>query len=336
VRARSGRVATVLLLALSSAASAQQPGAGDAGGGGVHEDPGPPGFPPRPQLRREVDPDEVPELEGMLDLEELESWIVLREDSAVPQPLLRLQLGSVFWIDVQSQLRADRGGREGTRLIDLEGEQGLTASGVSPWIELSLGRNIRGGADLLHLVRHGPPTVQRREVVFDGATLARPGDAIDAHLEVLTASGFVEWDPLYGRTYRFGLLGGARYFALSARLSGLRRSAPFEPQKVTRRVRDELLSPFFGGFVELTPFEYLTVSARVQFMNWSWSNVGLKDARYLDFRLGAQVHVVPELLSLGVEFRYLVIRAAGTDDDDRRLEAAMAASGVALTAALTF
>lgn len=329
---RRAAVAAALLLAALAvpAARAQDEPRPDA----ADEDPGTPGFPPRPSLPEELPPEDVGELEDLLDLEELESWIVLREEAALPQPLLRLQLGTIFWVDVQSQLRADNGGVPGSRLEDLEGEQGLRASGVSPWLELSLGRDIRGGADVLHLLRHGGPTVQDDDVVFDGVTLARKGDVVDARFEVLTASGFIEWDPLYGRTYRFGMLGGARYFQLSARLKGIR--GVLRPVEVRRTRRGELISPFFGGFVELTPFDYLSVSARVQFMNWSWHTVGLKDARYLDFRLAANIHVVPEVLSVGMEFRYLVVRAAASDEDDRRLEAGMAGSGVGLSLSFAF
>ena len=78
------------------------------------------------------------------------------------------------------------------------------------------------------------------------------------------------------------------------------------------------------------------MSARIQFMNWSWSAVDLKDARYLDFRLGALVHLVPEVFSVGLEYRYFVVRATGSADEDRRLEAAMAGSGVGLTLSFTF
>jgi hypothetical protein len=291
---------------------------------------------PRPQLPPDTpSPDEeVPELEDELDLEELERWITLESEPTAPPPLVRAQVGSVFWVDVQSEIRTGRGGVPGTQLLDLENEQGLTASGVSPWIELSIGRNVRGGADLLHLDRNGTPERQERSVVFDGVTLANPGDLIEARFELLTTAGFVEWDPLFGKTYRFGLLGGVRYFRLESVLRGI-RPAGTPPVRTLRR-RDELVSPFLGGFVELTPFDYLTVSARVQFMNWSWNAVGLKDARYLEFRLGGIVHVVPGLLGVGAEFRYLVVRAESGSDRERSFEGGMAASGFALTLTLAF
>ncbi|MCO5169625.1 MAG: hypothetical protein M9894_25065 [Planctomycetes bacterium] len=286
----------------------------------------PEGFPQRPEL-----PDDLGELDSF---EEFERWITLRDEAASPPPLLRLQLGPVFWVDIQSEIRADRRGLRGTPLRELERRQGLIASGVSPWVELSIGRDIRGGADVLHLVREGKLYHQDEPVLFDGVDLARPGDLVRSRFELFTASGFVEWDPLYGRTYRFGLLGGARYFRFQGAFEAVRRG--LDPATLTVRRRGELISPFFGGFVELTPFEYLTVSSRVQFMNWSWKDVGLKSARYLEFRLGATIHIIPEVLGFGAEFRYLVVRAESSRDADRQLEAGTAASGVALTVTLTF
>lgn len=327
MRARTSWPAWVALAVALFAPAAR--GQGSDGGGA---DP----IRPRPQLPPDEPPpaEEIPELDDELDLEELERWITLESEPAAPPPLVRAQVGAVFWVDVQSEIQAGRDGVPGTQLLDLEGEQGLTASGVSPWIELSIGRNVRGGADLLYLDRGGSPARQEAPVVFDGVTLAGPGDLIDARFELFTTAGFVEWDPLFGKTYRFGLLGGVRYFRLESVLRGIRPAGT--PRVITKRRRDELVSPFFGGFVELTPFDYLTVSARVQFMNWSWNAAGLKDARYLEFRLGGIIHVVPGLLGLGAEFRYLVVRAESGSDRSRSFEGGIAASGFALTLTLAF
>lgn len=325
------RTGSALLLVVALLAATPALGQDDAPSAGAPTD-----FPRRPSLPSSNDAgDEPPELEDDLDFEELERWIVLREEAAPPPPLVRLQVGPVLWVDVQSEIRADAMGVRGTRLDDLEEQQGLTGSGASPWLELSIGSDLRGGADLLYLDRGGQPTVQDADVFFDGVHVARPGDVIDARFQMFTTSGYVEWDPLYGRTYRFGLIGGVRYFRLQASFTGARPG--LAPEVLTVRRTAELISPFFGGFVELTPFEYLTVSTRVQFMNWSWSDIGLKDARYLEFRLGGVVHVIPGILGIGADFRYFVIRAEGDDDDDdHRLEAGLAGSGVGLTLTLTF
>ena len=40
------------------------------------------------------------------------------------------------------------------------------------------------------------------------------------------------------------------------------------------RSRGELFTPFFGGHVELTPFPYLSVFTRIQFISWSWQQIG--------------------------------------------------------------
>lgn len=316
----AGPLALAAACALAPAARAQE----------ERTEPGrPEGFPQRPELPHDLD-----DLRDLDSFEELERWITLRDEAATPPPLVRLQLGPVFWVDIQSEIRADRRGIRGTRLTALERRQGLHSSGVSPWLELSVGRDIRGGVDVLHLHREGSSRRQEETILFDGVELARPGDLVIGRFELFTTSGFVEWDPLYGRTYRFGLLGGARYFRLQGSLRATRPG--LDPVGLTLRRRGELVSPFFGGFVELTPFDYLTVSSRVQFMNWSWSNAGLKNARYLEFRLGGTIHLIPDVLGVGAEFRYLVVRAESSRDADRQLEAGMAASGFALTLTLTF
>jgi hypothetical protein len=324
----------ILLPLLAAPAAAQEPEEAPP----PRDDSGTPGFPARPQLPDGDAPPEgeAPDLIDELDLDELEEWIVLREDTAPPPPLLRAQAGVVVWFDIRSRIRADDEGVRGTPLEDLETFQGLESSGVSPWLELSIGGDLRGGADFLYLLRGGEVERQDDEILFDGVRLARPGDLIESRFELVTTSGFIEWDPLYGRTYRFGMVGGARYFRLQGSLHAVRPGA--SPVDLTVRRRGELISPFFGGFVELTPFEYLSVAARVQFMNWSWRSVGLKEARYLEFRLGGTVHLVPGRLGAGIEFRYFVIRAEAREEggDPQRLEAGMAASGVAFTLTLSF
>jgi hypothetical protein len=299
-------------------------------------EPPPPGFPRRPTLPKPPPSTEAPpELEQDVDLEELEGWIALREEAVEPPPPVRASFAAIGWFDLRTRIRADRFGIEGSHLDALEADQGLPSGGASPWTEITIGRTIRGGFDFLQLARTGQFEHQASDVVFDGVRVARRGDVARASFEVLTTSGFVEWDPLYGRTYRFGLVGGARYFRLSGGLEGVR--AADSPTTISVRRQGELLSPFFGGFVELTPFPSLTVATRIQFMNWSWSALGLRDARYLEFRLGGTINIVPGVLGIGAEFRYLVVRAeAKQEEGGRRLEAGLAASGAALVVTLSF
>lgn len=276
------------------------------------------------------DPD--PNAEG-LSLEYLESWIVLEEEAAPEPPLVRLDVGFVAYIEVESSTRVDRRGITGTDMDDLEEEQGLDSSGVGPWIELSIGGKVRGGVEASFFSRGGDFEVQDEEIVFDGVQVAEPGDIVEARMDFLTLTGFVEWDALYGKTYRIGMLAGLRYFRLEQELTGVRSG--LRPTKITERVRGELISPFFGGLAELTPFPYLTVFTRVQFIIWSWDAVDLKESRYLQFRLGASLNPIPDVLSITSEFRFLVVRARSSGSG-RRYEGAISAVGLAITLGLRF
>lgn len=260
-------------------------------------------------------------------LEALESWIVLREEAAPAPRLLRVSAGVVVFLDVRSETQSDRG----TVLDDLEGEQGLPASGAAPWINLSIGGSVRGGFDAMYFARRGELDRQTEEVRFDNQTIARPGELAACDLTLFTCSGYVEWNPLHGSTYRLGLLGGLRYFDVEVELRGV-RADPIRPETHGRE-RGELISPYFGGHVELTPFPALSVAAHVQFMNWSWSAAGLKDARYLEFGLGAMVYVIPGRLGFGAELRYFFAQAETRidDDDGQQLEVGVSATGVAFT-----
>lgn len=282
-------------------------------------------------------PAQAQEKDRLKKFREWESWIVLEEEDSPEPPLLRLEVGLLAYFEVRTSLRADRHGVIGSELDDLEENQGLDAGGAAPWIEFSLGGKVRGGADGSWFVRGGDLELQTDQVVFDGIELARPGDYVRAEFEFLSLSGFVEWDALYGKTYRIGLLGGLRYFRMDFDMEGVR--ATLQPHSIKVRTRGELVSPFFGGLVELSPFPYLNVFTRVQFMSWSWEQVNLKDGRYFQFRLGFQINPVPGVVSVGLEYRFLRVRAVAATSNSgtgRRLEGAINANGLAFSVTLAF
>lgn len=269
-------------------------------------------------------------------LRALESWIVLEEETAPEPPLLRLEAGLMGFIESRSQLRADRAGVRGTDLTDLETQQGLQSGGLGPWLELSIGGKVRGGADLLRFVRGGSGFDQQDDPVdFDGRRVADAGDYLESSFKFLSVGAFVEWDVLYGRTYRIGLVGGLRYFRLDFDLRSLKVQRP-PYQTFHTRVRGELLSPFFGGLIELTPFSYLSVYTQVQFMNWSWDAVELSEARYFHFRLGARLNVIPEFFSIGLEYRFLILSAKPSQTNSRRLEGDLSANGLGVYVTVAF
>jgi hypothetical protein len=285
-----------------------------------------------------VQAQDSPEDDPAERLRALESWIVLEEETAPDAPLLRFDLGFVGVIETRSQIRADRGNVPGTRLDDLEQNQGMSPSGIGPWVELSLGSKIRGGVDAMEFSRRGRRFEQQDDAVdFNGVRMAEPGDYLRAHSSFLTLSGFVEWDLLFGRTYRIGFVGGMRYFRLDFELESIRFGAG-RPTTRTERVRGELISPVFGGLVELTPFPYLSVYTHAQFMNWSWERLGLEEARFFQLRLGARLNVIPDVLGIGFEYRFLSLRAepSARSTGGRRVEGAIVANGLSVVISVTF
>jgi hypothetical protein len=67
-------------------------------------------------------------------------------------------------------------------------------------------------------------------------------------------------------------------------------------------------------------------------MNWSWHSVGLKEARFFEFRLGAIFNVIPEVLSLNLEYRFMAIQAEANGGDD----GAIAANGLVVSVTFSF
>lgn len=263
-----------------------------------------------------------------------QDWVTVESDDAPEPPLLRLQVGLLASIDVKTEVKADKANLIGTRLNDLETDQGLASSGLAPWVELSLGGAIRAGADMTWLLRFGDFTRQTQAVVFDGRQLADPGEQLKSQTSYFDVGAFGEWDFLYGKNYRIGVVGGARYLRLDVELTGLRQR---EPILESAKIRGELLSPFFGGLVELSPFPYLSVCTQIQFMNWSWQQIGLKKTRYVRFRLGFTVRPT-SWLGFGAEYWFEVVKAEShaQDRSDSQFRGGLALNSVLLHVELAF
>ena len=314
------RAAPLLLLLLPALAPAQEPGRDEPPPAGRLESPpsiGQPGEVSPPA------PGDVP----------VDRWGT--EEEVPEPPLLRLHGGQIAWVDARTSIRSDRRGVIGTTLDDLEADQGLDSGGAAPWIEATIGRTFRAGFDATFFAREGDLVRQDDRVVLDGRVVAERGGYVRSRFSLLNLGALLEWDFLYDSSYRIGLTGGARYFAFDLRLKSV--PTPTSTAFQRTRTRGELISPFFGGLVELTPFPYLSVLARIEFMNWSWRSVGLREARYFSLRLGAAVHPIPGRVSVGLEFRFSRVRAEGRDDDGGdRVDGSIGTAGVALVGNFSF
>lgn len=264
-----------------------------------------------------------------------DEWITLDEEAARPPPWVQAEVGFVGWVEVRSQIRADRRGVAGTELRNLEDEQGLDSAGIGPAFRITVGQALRVGFKGDHLIRSGSLQQQQGEVVFDGTQIAAPGDYVRTRFEFLTLGTFASWSPIAGRDYRLTVLGGLQYFRFDLKLSGT--ASVRNGALVSERVRGELLSPVFGGQFELRPFDALGIYTRIEFMNWSWSDVRLKDAQYFDFRLGGRIYFFDDLFAFGGEYRFMLLRARTRgEDSDRRVNGAVALNGLAFFLELRF
>ena len=77
--------------------------------------------------------------------------------------------------------------------------------------------------------------------------------------------------------------------------------------------------------------------SQAQFMNWSWRDAGLAEASYFEFRIGARLNVIPEFLSLSLEYRFLNVRARPVlGARGGRIEGSLSANGLSFSIGLAF
>ncbi|MEZ6184317.1 MAG: hypothetical protein R3F62_04805 [Planctomycetota bacterium] len=258
----------------------------------------------------------------------LDEWITLDEDAAREPPWVQIETGFVGWLECRTRVRADNNGVRGTELRNLEQDQGLPSSGIGPAFRLSVGQALRVGLKGDHLVRSGEFERQDEPITFKGVRLAEPGSYVRSRFELLSLGTFAAWSPIAGADYRLTFYGGLQYFRFELKLTGTPQSAA-QPTFRSERVRGELLSPVFGGQFELRPFDALGIYTRIEFMNWSWKEAQLKDAEYFDFRLGGRIYFLDDLLAFGGEYRFMLLSAETSGDDDRRVDGAVGLNGLA-------
>ncbi|MCA8924931.1 MAG: hypothetical protein KDD82_24185 [Planctomycetes bacterium] len=257
-----------------------------------------------------------------------DEWITLDEDPVREPPWVKIQLGLVGWIESRSRIRGDRRGVVGTELENLEQGQGLDDSGVGPSWRISVGQALRVGFKGDQLTRGGSFQQQDEAVIFNGVVIAGPGGYVRTRFEFLSLGAYASWSPIAGADYRLTFLGGLQYFKLALKLTGTAELS--NPRVFSDQAAGELLSPIFGGQFELRPFDALGVYTRIEFMNWSWATVGLKDAQYFDFRLGGRVFFFDDLFAFGTEYRFLLLAAKTRSQGSSRLDGAVGLNGLSL------
>jgi hypothetical protein len=288
--------------------------------------------PPAPPAQEDSDapaPDEEPKKKSL--------WIFSDEDEeAPPPPIVRAEAGVVLWPYLLTTVTIDRKQSFSGRPIDTEAN-GLQGRWLSPFIDGSIGTTIRGCVSWLDLDRqsefhHAGETID----VGGGRILANPGDAVAIGIHYSQVDLFAEWDCLYGKRYRIGLLGGARTIRIATRIAGVQLDQQIDYQSIA--VNDWLVSPIVGGQIELSPVSFFSVYTNIRVIDWAWRTIGLREERTFEMRVGFTVTFIEDILSASVDFRFLNIFASPNDlNGGRNLEAfELEAGGVALSLAFKY
>jgi len=231
------------------------------------------------------------------------SWLD-DDDGEVPEPpLVKAQAGIILWPYLRTTIEIDRKHSLEGKQIDAEDSAGLPERWLSPWGEASVGTSIRVAASWLDLDRQGDFTRAGQTIdVGGGRILANTGDFVSIGLHYSQVDAVAQWDFLRGKRYRIGVLGGARVIRIATRIAGMQLEK-FDYQSIA--VNDWLVSPIGGGGFELDPVPFFTFFANIRFIDWAWREIGLREERTFEMRVGVSVTFVEDMLSASLDFRFL-------------------------------
>ncbi len=232
------------------------------------------------------------------------SWSLFDDEEPPGPPLVQGEAGVVVWPYLDTAIRISRkNGLDGKRLDNAEDNAGLPSRWVSPSADLSIGTEFRGRVSYLDLDRQGDFTRSRETVdVGGGRVFADPGDPVRVGMHYTQVDVLAQWDFLRGKTYRIGVFGGARVLRIATRIQAF-RFATFDYQSIA--VNDWLVSPIGGGQFELEPVPLFTFYANIRFIDWAWRQVALREERAFEMRVGFRVTFIEDVLSAGLDFRFL-------------------------------
>jgi hypothetical protein len=259
---------------------------------------------PSPAPPSTTEPSFTEKVKSVFKGRRLPSWLAIEEEDAPDPPAVKLEAAVIGWPYIRSSIQLGRHrGDPGVEITDVEQDVGLPRQGVSPWAEISLGAELRFGANFLDLDRTGRFRQVSQTLDTEGIILAQPGDYAEAHLHYTQVESYVLWDVLYGAHYRIGPIGGGQYTRIASRLTGVQLVGREIVFKSTAPESD-LFAPFFGGHIELDPVSLFTVYADVRVVDWSWGAIGLRNQRTFMSRLGFSLSLLDGLVGLGIDFRF--------------------------------
>ncbi len=263
----------------------------------------------------------------------LPSWLAVEEEGTPEPPVVRAEAGVILWPFLRTSIQlGEPGGDPGTEINDAESKLGLPREGVSPFAEISVGKTIRFGMDVLDIERSERLRTVYEMVDAKGVILAQPGGMIGTRFDYLQTSAYLEVELLRGASYRIALLAGARYLRVSTRLRGLQSDG----NVIAVTSQSDVFSPFFGGTVELHPVPVFSVFASIRFIDWSWAAIHLREQNTFTSRLGCAVSFLDGLLGLALDLRFLSSQLDTGSSGATRGTFALQGLGVGLTGMLRF
>lgn len=255
--------------------------------------------------------DDAPSPDGEGPKDKL-AWLLSDEDLPDP-PIVRAQAGIILWPYLRTSLTIGRKhDLPGQQVEAAEDSGGLPARWFSPTFEATVGTSIRGGVAFLDLDRQGDFT--RTDVTWDvggGRILAKPGDYVQVGFHYSQFDAYGQWDVFRSLRLKIGLVGGARVLRLSTRIAGVRLGEDFGYSSIA--LNDWIVSPLVGGQVELEPVSSFTVFSSIRFIDWAWRELGLREERAFEVKLGCTFTFIEDMLSAAVDFRFLSVLVNPSD-----------------------
>lgn len=240
------------------------------------------------------------------------SWLLSSDEELPDPPIVRARAGVVLWPYLRTSITVGRkGSLPGRDLENIEDTEGLPGRWFSPFFEATVGTQFRGGVGVLDLDRRGDFVRSDQTVdVGAGRVFAQPGDFVSFGFHYTQVDLFAQWDVFRSARLRIGLIGGARGLRLATRIAGVQ---PNTQNYQSIALNDWIISPLVGGQVEIEPVSSFTVYTSIRFIDWAWHAIGLRDQRAFEFQIGCAVEFIEDVLSAGLDFRFLSVSVNPTD-----------------------
>lgn len=211
----------------------------------------------------------------------------------------KARIGFLF-TDFQSNLQYDTNIITGTKL-NLRSDLDLDHNQVVPFVEAWF-----GGRFALNLAymdsKYEGKALKSTKITYNGITLTDglSQKQVTVDIDFRTADIAVQLNPIFSDKLQAGGIAGVKYFYYKNRIVNT-------TDNIAVNSDEEILIPYYGGEVILTPIRYLSFHLRLRGSSYQWSAVNIDRGIYLDFELGATLRFT-KYIGFTVEYRYFEVR----------------------------